>query len=157
MIELTNPRWNNLAGNYGNGRMVADLIARAKAGAPLGEWYEDLFQSLCHQYTVSEVAYAAAPHLVKIAESPAAPRMELLILLGSCIAFSDPSNFARIPPEFKEDWDASARAAIPLLAELLAEPHSSQAELLNLLFAMAAFNGHSSLARAIEALDPDTE
>jgi len=157
LIELNDPKWSDLPGNYGNGTLVAELIARAKAGAPIDEWYEDLFQFLCHQYTVSVAAYAAAPHLVKIAESPHAPRTELLILLGACYAFSDQSNLALIPAELKEEWYASARAAIPLLAELLGETHSSEAELLNLLFAMAAFNGHHSLARAIEALDTDIE
>jgi hypothetical protein len=157
LIELTDPKWSDLPGNYGNGAMVAELIARAKAGAPIDEWYEDLFQSLCHQYTVSVVAYAAAPHLVKIAGSPHSPRLKLLILLGTCYAFSDQSGLAPIPDEFKEEWYASARSAIPLLAELLAEAHSSEAELLNLLSAMAAFNGHHSLARAIEAFDTDIE
>lgn len=157
MIELTDPKWSDLPGNYGNGAMVAELIARAEAGAPMDEWYEDLFQSLCHQYTVSVAAYAAVPHLLKIAKSPHAPRTELLILLGSCYAFSDQANPAPIPAEYKEEWLGSARAAIPLLAELLAEAHPSGPELQNLLFAMAAFNGHHSLARAIEALDPDIE
>ena len=90
MIELTDPKWSELQGNYGNGALIAELIALAQAGAPIDEWYEDLFQGLCHQETVSEAAYAAAPHLVKLAAVPGAPRMDLLILLGAFAIFPDP-------------------------------------------------------------------
>jgi len=154
LIELNDPKWSELKGNYGDGTRIAELIARAQSGASIDEWYEDLFQGLCHQYTVSEAAYAAVPHLVKIATSPEAPRSELLILLGAC--YADAPDEALIPVEFEEEWHASAKAAIPLLAELLAEPHSED-ELRYLLSSLAAFNGYPSLARAIEALDSDTE
>jgi len=83
--------------------------------------------------------------------------MELLILLGGCYAFSDAPNDASIPAGLEEEWHASARAAIPLLAELLAEPHSEEYELRYLLSCMAAFNGHKSLARALESLDSNTD
>lgn len=83
MIELSDPKWGELAGNYGSGTRVAELIAQAQASPPLEQWYEDLFRGLCHQYTVSEAAYAAAPHPVKIVSFPDAPRLNLLILLGA--------------------------------------------------------------------------
>ena len=156
MIELGDPIWNELDGNYGSGSLVAGLIAQAEAGVPIDNWYEDLFQGLCHQYTVSEAAYAAAPHLVRIAASPGAPRLELLILLGGCYTFSNAPEDAVIPAGLEEEWNASARAAIPLLAELLAEPHSEESELCYLLSCLAAFNGHKSLARTIESLDSNT-
>ena len=70
---------------------------------------------------------------------------------------SDSSDLAPIPAEFEAEWHASAKAAIPLLAELLAEPHSEEHELCCLLSSLAAFNGCRSIARALEALDSDTE
>ena len=166
MIQLTDPKWSELKGNYGNGNVVAELIAQAQAGAPIDEWYEDLFQGLCHQETVSQAAYAAAPHLVKIAAVPGAPRMDLLILLGACYANSDsPSPIDLVeewhessreaiplPTEFEEEWLASAREAIPLLAELLAEPHP-EVELRYLFACMAAFHGYQWLAKKLETLD----
>lgn len=136
----------------------------------LDDWYEDLFQGLCHQETVSEAAYAAAPHLVKIAESPAAPRMELLLLLGACYSNSDspirsemeeewhpPTRKSiSIPEEFKEEWQASARKAIPLVVQLLAEPQP-ELELRYLLACVAAFQGYQWLAKRLETLDVDME
>jgi hypothetical protein len=118
----------------------------------MNEWYEDLFQGLCHQYTVSEAAYAAAPHLVKIAASPKAPRKDLLILLGACYANSD----SPIPTDLEEEWRASARKAIPLLAELLAEPQP-ELDLRYLFSCMAAFHGYQWLAKKLETLDVLTD
>jgi len=170
LIELTDPKWSKLKANYGNGTLVAKLIAQAQSGAPIDEWYEELFQGLCHQYTVSQAAYAAAPHLVKIAASPGAPRMELLILLGACYANSVshvPTELEEawhaqarkdIPPpaELEEEWHTSARVAIPLLAELLAEPQP-ELELRYLFASLAAFQGYQWLAKKLETLDVDTE
>lgn len=166
MIELTDPKWSELKGNYGNGTLVAGLIAQAQSGAPIDEWYGDLFQGLCHQETVSQAAYAAAPHLVNIAAAPGAPRLDLLILLGACYANSvspiptdleekwhEPARHALpLPAELEEDWCASARQAIPLLAGLLIEPHP-EVELRYLFACMAAFHGYQWLAKKLETLD----
>jgi len=170
LIELTDPKWRELQGNYGSGVQIARLIAKAQAGAPMEEWYEDLFQGLCHQETVSRAAYAAAPHLVKIAAAPGAPRMDLLILLGACYANSgspiptdleeewhEPARQAiPLPAELEEDWRASARQAIPLLAELLTEPRP-EVELRYLFACLAAFHGYQWLAKKLETFDVDTD
>jgi len=153
LIPLTDPKWREYPGNYNDGTRVTQLLQQALEGTDIEEWYDDLFQELCHQYTVSKVAYAAAPYLVKIARSPGAPRLELLILLGTCHAF----NAASVPAELEDEWRDSAVEALPLAAELLSQPISSEAELRNLLSALAAFNGHRQLAKAIESLDSDLE
>lgn len=170
MIELTDPTWSGLKGNYGNGAEIAALIAKAQAGAPVDEWYEDLSQGLCHQETVSEAAYAAAPHLVKIAASPEAPRLDLLILLGACYAHTDfpiltnseeewhaPTRRAfSLPAEIEVEWISSARESIPLLIELLAEP-LPELELRYLFSCLAAFHGYQWLAKKLETLDVITD
>lgn len=170
MIELTDPKWRELQGNYGSGVQIASLIAQAQSGAPMDKWYENLFQGLCHQETVSQAAYAAAPHLVKIAAAPGAPRLDLLILLGACYTNSDspiPTDLEEkwheparqalpLPAELEEDWRASARKAIPLLAGLLTEPHP-EVELRYLFASLAAFHGYQWLAKKLEMLDVDTD
>ena len=170
MIELTDLKWNELGGNYGNGAHVAVLITKAMSGAPIDEWYEELFQGLCHQETVSQAAYAAAPHLVKIAASPGAPRKDLLILLGACYANSGspiPTELeedwhapakktAQLSAEIEEEWRASARQAIPLLAELLAEPQP-ELDLRYLFSCLAAFHGYQWLAKKLGTLDVITD
>jgi hypothetical protein len=166
MLDLTDAKWHALNGNYGNGEQIAELLSKANANAPMDQWYEDLFQGLCHQDTVSEAAYAAAPHLVKLAASSKAIRLHLLILLGACYANSaspvateleeewHPAAKKPIPisAELEEEWQASARMAIPLLAELLSTPQP-ELELRHLFASLAAFHGYQWLAKRLETLD----
>ena len=68
MLALDNDLWVDLAGNHRDGRQVAALLRQAATGADLDIWFEYIVQELVHQYTVSEVAYAALPHIVQLAE-----------------------------------------------------------------------------------------
>ena len=170
MIALTDPKWLELRGNFSNGIQIAELLSKAQANLPTGEWYEDLFQGLCHQDTVSEAAYAAAPYLVEIAEMPNAPRLKLLVLLGACYMNSGSpiptdkeeswhppaQKTIQLTPELEEEWHASARKAIPLLVELSAVPQP-ELELRYLFASLAAFQGYQWLAKRLETLDVDTE
>lgn len=133
------------------------MLELALTGRPVREWYDELFQELCHQYTVSEVAYAAVPHLVEIAEKTNAFRKQLLVLIGSCYAFSLPSDTPSIPQEAKEDWVSGAKRTIPLLGQALAEPDLESSDLRYLLFATAAVHGYPSLAHYIERFDVEIE
>lgn len=153
MLSLSDPEWRQFQANYTDGGRVAEILGRAERGDPLDDWYDDLFQELCHQYTVSAAAYPAAPHLVRIATSHPELRLELLVLLGSCHADSEPSKLAVMPDEVVAEWRSSAREAMPLLAGLLAEPRWSESELRYLLTSMAALHGFPELALAIEGLD----
>ncbi|MEW6182160.1 MAG: hypothetical protein AB1500_03150 [Bacillota bacterium] len=68
MISLDDLKWAGLRSNYGTGERVAQLLRRVKAGEPPEKWYEDLFQEVCHQHTVSEAAHTALPCLAALAE-----------------------------------------------------------------------------------------
>jgi len=153
MLSLSDPVWQQYQANYTDGARVAGLLSRAEAGEPPDRWYHDLFQELCHQSTVSEAAYPAAPHLVRLADSRPELRKHLLVLLGCCHAFSEPGMRQSLLPEVVRDWRDSAADAIPLIAGLLAEPQTSESDLRYLLCAMAAFQGFPGLGAAIEALD----
>jgi len=153
MLALSDPQWPQFHANYTDGGHVAGILRRAEGGEPLDQWYDNLFQELCHQYTVSEAAYPAAPHLVRIAAARPALRKELLVLLGSCYASSAPSSRGLIPDKVLEEWRSSAKAAIPLLTGLLAEPQESEPDLRYLLSSLAALHGYPELAMAIERLD----
>jgi hypothetical protein len=157
VLSLNDSRWSQFQANYTSGGRVAELLARAESGEPLDDWYDELFQELCHQYTVSEAAYPAGPHLVRLAMAREQVRTPLLVLLGACHAFSDPSEIRPVPADIDEEWHASAREAIPLIAGLLAEPQPSESGLRYLLSSLAAVSGYRSLASAIEGLDCDSE
>ena len=157
MLSLTDPTWSELQSTYGNGTRVAELLSRAESGVPFDRWYHDLFQELCHQYTVSEAAYAALPHLVTLAKDDESARKHLLVLGGSCCAFSQLPGAPPIPAGLEKEWYAAARDAIPLLAEVLSAEQLSESDLRYLFLSLAAFHGHYSLALAIEALDSEVQ
>jgi hypothetical protein len=58
-----------------------------------------------------------------------------------------------MPADIGEEWRASAGAAMPLVADLLAQPQPTESDLRYLLSALAALGGYPSLASAIEGLD----
>jgi hypothetical protein len=157
VLSLSDPRWSELQSTYGSGTRVVDLLSRAEGGAPFDSWYHDLFQELCHQYTVSEAAYAAVPHLVNLARDDGEARKHLLVLAGSCYAFSQLPEASPIPADLEAEWDAAAREAIPLLTEVLATDELSESDLRYLFLSLVAFQGHHSLALALEALDAESE
>jgi hypothetical protein len=157
MIPLTDPIWSQFQANYTDGRTVAGLLARAYSGKSLDTWYDDLFQEICHQYTVSQAAYPAAPHLIALAKKNEPFRKHLLILLGACYAYAEETLGASLPPDIREAWEQSSQEALPLLLGVLAARQTSPAEFLYLLSSLAAFRGYPSLARALESLDYEDE
>lgn len=157
MLSLTDPSWRLFKANYSDGSHVASLLQHAESGESIDTWYEDLFQELCHQYTVSQSAYPAAPHLLRIALSRPEIQRDVLVLLGSCYAFSTLPTMVSMSKDVLEEWRASARQAVPVIAGLLAQPQESEEELRYLLFALAAVHGHPGLAARIEALDADKD
>ena len=157
MLSLTDPQWGKLQSTYGDGTRVAELLARAVSGPPFDLWYDELFQELCHQYTVSEAAYAALPHLVALARENREARKHLLVLAGCCYAFAQLPDTQPVPAAWEEEWHAAARAAIPLVAEILSAQRPSESDLRYLFLALAAFTGHTLLALSLEALDAEVE
>ena len=155
MLSLDDGRWSGLQATYGDGRRVAGLLSAAAGGAPLEDWYDDLFQELCHQYTVSEAAYAALPHLVRLAAQSETTRKHLLVLIGACYAAAHLPGAHPVPEDLEEAWHSAARAAIPLVGQALAEPPLSESDLRYLLFSIAALHGYRALAYVIEGLDAE--
>jgi hypothetical protein len=157
MLSLSDPEWRQFSANYTDGSQVAALLARAESGEALHRWYDDLHQELFHQYTVSKSAYPAAPHLLRLATSRKDARRELLILLGGCHAFSEPSMLDSMPARILDEWRSSASDARPLVADELKEKLPDASHLLYLLSALAALSGYPALARSIEAVDYEAE
>ncbi len=153
MLNLSDPQWGQFSANYTDGTQVAGLIASADSGEEVHLWFDELHQELIHQYTVSQAAYPAAPHLVRLAEFREDARTEILVLLGLCHAFSDPSVLHSMPPGVVEEWHSSAREARVLVAEELREEQTNASQFLYLLTAIAALSGFPALARSLETVD----
>lgn len=153
MLSLDDPIWNELQSNYGTGREVAQLLSQAFAGDPLDDWYDDLFQELLHQYTLSQAAYAALPHLVEIARQQPDTRMHMLIMVGACCAHTTDPGAPALPLEFTGEWHSAIQESLALITDLLAEGQFIENEMRYLLASLAALHGHSQLSQVIEALD----
>jgi hypothetical protein len=133
------------------------LLSVAAAGTPIDDWYDDLFQELCHQYTVSEAAYAAMPHLVALARQSEIARKHLLVLIGTCYTSAQLPNSCPIPEDLASEWHFAAKEAIPLVGKSLAEDGISETDLRYLLSSITALHGYHSLAYVIEGLDTEIE
>lgn len=123
----------------------------------MDDWYDDLFQELCHQYTVSEAAYAAMPHLVVLARHSEIARRHLLVLIGACYASARLPDSLPIPEDLAQEWHSAAKEAVPLLGKSLVEEGISETDLRYLLFSITALHGYPSLAYVIEGLDTEIE
>jgi len=150
MLALDNSRWVDLAGNYNNGSQTANLLRQAYAGVNVDAWFEELAKELCHQYTVSEAAYAALPHLVQLAEAYPAWRADLLILAGVCVSYGNKPPVA-IAEEYEADLGAATGPARVMLGELLSHEQDSDSDVVYMLSALAAFHNCTNLACCIEA------
>ena len=157
MLLLNDERWSELQSNYGDGRRAARLLSVAAAGTPMDDWYDDLFQELCHQYTVSEAAYAAMPHLVALARQSEIARKHLLILIGACYTSAHLPDSCPIPEDLAPEWHSAAKEAIPLVGKSLAEDGIYETDLRYLLSSITALHGYHSLAYVIEGLDTEIE
>ncbi len=157
LLPLDDPSWTTLAGNYGPGTAVARLLSDAWAGAPQDAWYEELFQNLLHQDTLSPVAYAAVPHLVEIAGQRAEGRVEMMVLVGACYAHSGEAEAPALPAALRPAWDAAREDSVPMVLDMLREPGLTETAVRYLLAALAALRGHAGLALALETLDVDIQ
>jgi len=157
MLALDNPRWARLQGNFSSGDEVAKLLERAFNEVPFETWYDDLFQELCHQYSVSEAAYAALPHLVVLAERSPEHLNPLLVLIGSCCASAQGPEAPTIPDGLEAGWYSAAEAALPLVCKALTMSGLEKSEFRYLVFTAAALQGHPALAYYIEGYDVEIE
>ncbi len=157
MLSLEDSRWSRLRSNYGTGTSVVQLLSKAAAGDPLDEWFDDLFQELLHQYTLSEVAYAAVSHLVRIANERQDVRKALVVLIGGCYAYSDESRSPPIPQDFEEEWRLARHEALLLALEVLRDPDLDENDTRYLLSSVAALKGEKELSVAIESLDVEIQ
>jgi len=156
LLSLNDGRWSELQSTYGDGRRVARLLSVAAAGTPKDEWYDDLFQELCHQYTVSEAAYAAMPHLVVLARQSEIARKHLARSHWCLLCSAQMPNSRPIP----KTWHQSGiprPGSHTIVGNSLTEDGISETDLRYLLSSITALHGYHSLAYVIEGLDTEIE
>ena len=150
MLDLESLEWEAIASN---GKFTAQLIIKVQAGDDSA--LDELYQQLCHQNTVSKVAFAAVPHLISIARNPLniKRRAMLLSTIGSIVASRQcySRSAAKLPDEWKTDFIQACDEARILAAESLLTPALDTEDSFQLIGALAALHGHSNLALLLES------
>lgn len=118
MLALDSPRWSKLKHAYGPAADVPALI-RAIADEPIPRYsnhpaearnnptpWDEVYSSLCHQFSIYSATYAAFPHIVAIAEADGLEkRVETLVLAGTIRVNGVPD--ADIPNDLIDDFETA--------------------------------------------------
>lgn len=162
VIPLDDPRWKDLSTRDGDAAWVPDWL-RALDADPLDvERFTEQWPALVSEGTTWPAAVAAFPYLVSIARRVSADRrLEYVTVLGLIVNDSSPDMWqetiaAVSPHDTRTDPYAEALVeARRITAEIAALPHRDERDIRYLLMALAALNGHSELAEAIDNLDDE--
>lgn len=151
MLDLDSPRWGDIPSSPGGtGLLAAQLLRQIRGGddSACGE----LFEQVCHQFSVGAVAYVVVPHLVEIASTrPPGDRVRPLAIVGSVAAarLADPRNSAPLPSEWSAEYEAANEAARDLTVDALRRPGWDPSDSQELIATLAALHGHANLAMHI--------
>ena len=83
MLELTDPRWGQLAGGRRTKFDPRPALGQLDSGEAVERAWSELWDGLHHQGDVDTAAYAAAPHLVRIHRRRDVPDWTTYAILGT--------------------------------------------------------------------------
>ena len=152
-LALTDPRWNELEGSYGDTADVVAWLTEAQQEGLSRERLGDLINEVAHQGDTSTAMYAVATHLIELARraTPEA-RLPLLIHAGLIYANSDRPKAVRCPLFLEQEFTSSASEGAKMLAQLV----TCAADFYEFKWAVAAlagFMGHRSFGRFLDGLE----
>ncbi|MBI4752702.1 MAG: hypothetical protein HY774_29790 [Acidobacteria bacterium] len=153
MLELDNPRWNELDNAYDTFYSTQDFLRRLWAEAPnisSGEW-ADFLGSLCAGGQVPSASFAAIPHVIEVAKLRK-PQERPMFMLAVCLVEGNRQrNNAPIPHDLEEAYRQAIEATPPLLLECLALDWESE----NLRILMATLAAIQGKFDVVELLIPE--
>jgi len=165
VLPLNDARWRDFAhGGYSPGAprrdhdapFVPDVLARLYESPEDAELFSDTWPYLCSEGTTWAAAYAAIPHVLRIAASlDRGARAEHLIFIGLA-AISETAESGEgfeIKSYLRADYDRAKREALPLIFETI-QVATDEATTRYLLAAIAGLLGYPRLGDDISYLDP---
>lgn len=148
MLALDSTAWSELSHAYGPAVDTPDLLRRIYSNPSHDDW-SDLYGTVAHQGSISNAAYAAAPHVVAAAEAvPKHERLSYVIFVAFLVLGYDKRP---VPDTLKREYDQSVERARELALELV-QLHWDHTEAVYLLQAIAALSGKIAVGRIIEGL-----
>lgn len=167
MLPLDDPRWPALDHrNWSKGHggsdapYVPDELRRLHAHPGDRERFDDLWPYLCSEGTAWPAAYAAVPHIVRIARGlPAAERDDYLYVVGLVVMCSgDLGDVSTgLPDDIADAYRRVLPEALALLGETLVAGDHDEITTRYLLAATAALKGHGAYAEILNDLDVHAE
>src|SRR6516164_8973160 len=122
MLSLDSPKWKEFRTAYGSAERIPALvraIAEEKEvsySRDLAEMrrnpspWEEVYNHLCHQYSICLATYAAFPHLVSIAEQGnLGKQLEALTLSGAICAFGEMGEEDTVTEELLEPFETAMK------------------------------------------------
>lgn len=153
-LALTDPRWIELQGSYGDtAKVVAWLQEVQQEGGLSEERLGNLINEVQHQGGTSTAMYAVATHLISIARRMnSEASLALLTASGMIYADSDRPGAVPCPAFLQEEFTSYASDGVQMLAQLL--PLAVDFDTFKWAVAgLAGFMGHHSFARFLDGLD----
>ncbi len=156
-LPLDDSRWADLRTRNGDAAWVPNWLRHLDARPLDAAHLSDGWPSLCSEGTTWSAAFAAFPHLVRIAAGVRpADRSEYAFVLGFIVKDQvqcDPAGSLGLRPYLAAAFRASVPPALRLAAEVLGLPRPDERELRYGLVAVAALQGYYALAECIDRLD----
>jgi hypothetical protein len=143
MLSLTSARWSQLHAAGGNPSLVPRLIQSLADAPSTGDWGE-VWEQLSHQWSGYSIAFAAIPHLVRLAmRQGIAMTPEFLLGLGRTI--DSLVSLGPSPADLKGDFEDALRAISPVVQTAARAFGYSRVDYLCVLHAAAALSGRHGL------------
>lgn len=155
-LPLSSPRWLDLDGvQVEEVKEVLESMASAAAGETSDEWREiwgHVADSLMHQETVYDGAYAALPHLVEAAAAlPPGQAADFWVDMGFIVTAS---GSRPVPAGLEEAFSAALRVAEQAAVRSLLAAGAPATVCANLALSCVAFAGHHTATALWRFLEP---
>lgn len=157
MLPLDSPRWKSFLTYFGTPEQVPQRLAswRESIGSRDEErQWSDLWEQFLHQFTITDAAYAAVPHVVRELDR-IEPRKRFDYLVELALIESARQTDAGSPalaPDLADAYHAAVSSARRFAVELLSLEWP-KLEFRYLMSVLASLHGHGGLGELIFHLD----
>jgi hypothetical protein len=156
MLPLDSPPWNSFHTFFGSAAQVPQRIAtwRASIGGPNedSQW-TDLWEQFLHQYTITDAAYAAVPHVVaELPRIPSRKRFDYLLEVGLIESARQQVGAPELAIDLADAYHKAIGRARALAVECLSLDWP-KIEFRYLLCILSSLHGHGGLGELLFHLD----
>jgi hypothetical protein len=148
MNEIDKINWNELQSAVGSpGRIVAELLHAIENGDTSA--YDELFEQVCHQFSLGTASFPAAVVLVCYARNLApGDQVRPLGIVGAIEAsrVAGQGGGPSPPEQFVGLYERAIREALSLSSAALAQRQENPEHSYSLIATLAALQGHANIA-----------